>query len=71
MSELAMNTAKLLDMLPEKEQNFAYELMKRMVRAWDPDFTKLTPAEAELLQDAEAESASGEMISHDAIDWDA
>ena len=71
MSELAINTAKLMDMLPEKEQHLAYELMKRMVLAWDPDFTKLTQAEAELLRTAETEIESGETISHDAINWDA
>ena len=43
------------------------EMIKRIVLAWDPDFTKLTPAEAE----AEAEIARGDTVSDDAIDWDA
>ena len=42
--------AEMLDMLPEKEQNFAYELMKKLVLAWDPDFTKLTPDEKKRLE---------------------
>ena len=46
MSELAQKTASMLDMLPAKEQQLAYEMLKRIVLAWDPDFTKVTPAEA-------------------------
>ena len=40
-------------------------------KAWDPDYTKLTDAERATLADAEAEKEAGEMISHDAIDWNA
>ena len=71
MSELAQKTASMLDMLPAKEQQLAYEIMKRIVLAWDPDFTRLTPSEAALLQQAEAEVARGETVSEDDIDWDA
>lgn len=71
MSERAMNMAKLLDMLPDQEQALAYEMLKRIVLAWDPDYTKLTDAERDILAAAEAEREAGEMISHDAIDWDA
>ena len=46
MSNMAMEAARLMDMLPESDQNFAYEFIKKLVRAWDPDFTKLTPEEA-------------------------
>ena len=69
MSELAQKTAKMLDMLPATEQQLAYEMLKRIVLAWDPDFTKLTPAEAEALAEAEAEADAGETVSHDAINW--
>lgn len=71
MSELAMKTAKMLDMLPAGEQELAYEMLKRFVLAWDPDFTRLTPAEAEAVREAEAEIARGETVPDDAIDWDA
>ena len=37
----------LLECLPKTEQNFAYEFIKKLVRAWDPDWTKLTPSEKE------------------------
>lgn len=71
MSELAQKTANMLDMLPAKEQVLAYEMLKRIVLAWDPDFTKITPAEAAILQQAEAEIERGETVSDDEIDWDA
>lgn len=70
MSELARDTAKLLDMLPDDEQVLAYELVKRLVLAWDPDFTRLTPAEAEALKRAEEEANRGELIDAGAVDWD-
>ena len=71
MSELAQRTAKMMDMLPEHEQALAFEMLKRIVLAWDPDFTKLTEAEALSLQLAEDELAKGDTIPHDAIKWDA
>ena len=30
-----------------------HKLIKKLVLAWDPDFTKLTPEEAKLLNEAE------------------
>lgn len=71
MSELAQKTASMLDMLPVKEQELAFEMLKRIVLAWDPDFTKATPAEITALREAEAEIERGETVSDGAIDWDA
>ena len=71
MSELAQKTAAMLDMLPDTEQKLAYEFVKRIVLAWDPDFTKLTPTEAAAVEKAEAEYLSGDTVSDGAIDWDA
>ena len=61
-------TAAMLEMLPEAEQNFAFEFVKRLVLAWDPDFTKVTPSEK-----AEIDHAinNGEYINAEDIDWDA
>lgn len=66
MSAQAQQIAAMLDMLPEQERNLAFELVKRIVLAWDPDYTKLTPKEAAEL--AEAESSG--YIDADEIDWD-
>ena len=70
-----MNTAtkqaiELMEILPESEQNFALEFIKKLVLAWDPDYTKVTPAERKVLEDAERDIAENGTISHDAINWD-
>lgn len=67
MSSKAMQIAEMFDMLPEQEQTLACEMLKRIVLAWDPDFTKLTPKERKELEEAEADP---EFISIDNIDWD-
>ena len=56
----------MFEMLPEQEQELAYETVKRFVLAWDPDFTKVTPEERRRIDEAEK---SG-FISDDEIDWD-
>lgn len=53
MSELSVKAAEMIDMLPNDEQKLAYELIRRLVLAWDPDFTKTTPAEESAIQEAE------------------
>ena len=67
MSEKVMKMAEMLNMLPEQDQNLAYEFIKKMVLAWDPDFTKLTPNEAKELEEAENDP---EVFSDEDIDWD-
>lgn len=66
MSNVAMDAARLLDMLPEADKNFAYEFIKKLVLAWDPDFTKVTSEEASRIADAE----NSGFISETEIDWD-
>ena len=66
MSNVAMDAARLLDMLPEEDKNFAYEFIKKLVLAWDPDFTKVTSEEASRIADAE----NSGFISETEIDWD-
>jgi len=66
MSEKTMQIAEMLDMLPESDRNLAYELIKKMVLAWDPDYTKLTPSELKRLEEAEADP---EFIDINDIDW--
>jgi len=66
MSSIAIDTAKMIDILPTEDQKFAFEFVKKLVLAWDPDFTKVTPEEAKRIAAAEE---SG-FISEDEIDWD-
>ena len=67
MSTATRKIVDLMEILPESEQNFALEFVKKLVLAWDPDFTKLTPAERKELDEAMADR---ETIPHDASDWD-
>ncbi len=66
MSNVAMDAARLLDMLPEDDKNFAYEFIKKLVLAWDPDFTKVTSEEAGAIAAAE----NSGFIDEADIDWD-
>jgi predicted transcriptional regulator len=59
---MAQEIANMIDMLPEGEQNLAYEVMRRMVLAWDPDFTKATPADIAAMERGLADYARGEAI---------
>lgn len=65
MSNITMEAARLMESLPESEQNFALEFIKKLVRAWDPDYTKLAISEAEALKEAEQ---SG-FVDEEDIDW--
>ena len=62
---MAIDAARLMDMLPDEDKSFAYEFIKKLVKAWDPDFTKVTPEEARRIEAAEQ---SG-FIAEDDIDW--
>jgi len=69
MSAMAKQITDMVDMLPAQEQSLAFELIKRLVLAWDPDFIKVTPAEAMELEAADAEFARGEFVRHEDINW--
>ena len=65
MTQVVQESVKMLEMLPESEQEFASQFIKRLVLAWDPDFTRVTPDEAARIHAAED---SG-FISEENIDW--
>ena len=65
MSDKTLQIAEMLDMLPEQEQNLACEMLKRIVLAWDPDFTKTTEQER---KDIEAAEQSG-FVDESNINW--
>lgn len=67
MSATTKQVIDLMEILPESEQNFALEFIKKLVLAWDPDFTKLTPLERKELEEAIADP---ETVPHEAINWD-
>ena len=70
MTQIVRESVKMLEMLPESEQEFASQFIKRLVLAWDPDFTKLACEERERLEAAEKRMDSGEYIKDSEIEWD-
>lgn len=69
MAPIAQQIADMVDMLPEQDQALAFELVKKLVLAWDPDFTKVTPFERVQLDQAEAEMNAGDYMTENAINW--
>lgn len=67
MSERTKEMFQLVDMLPESEQDFISEMIKRVVLAWDPDFTKVTDSERQRMDQAEQELKNGEYVSHEDV----
>lgn len=70
MSAVTKEAINLMEILPESDQNFALEFIKKLVLAWDPDYTKVTPAERKALEETEKDIADNGTISHDNINWD-
>ena len=66
MSSIALEAARLMDALPEEDKAFAYEFIKKLVLAWDPDFTKVTADEAKRIEEAE----NSGYLDAEEIDWD-
>jgi hypothetical protein len=61
---------RLYNFLPDVDKDFALTFMKKLVLAWDPDFTKLTPVERADLDAAREDFRNGKAVSHADIDWD-
>ena len=67
MATIAQQITEMIDILPEAEQGLAFEVVKRLVLAWDPDYTKVTESEAAELEAAEMEIARGDFVSEEDI----
>ena len=70
MAPIAQQIADMVDMLPEKDQALAFELVKKLVLAWDPDFTKVTPAEKAEIDRATVEMEAGDYLTDQAVNWE-
>ena len=66
---LTEKTISMLEMLPEDDVNLVYMMVERLIKSWDPDFTKLTKKEAVELHQIISEMDNGEYVSDDEIDW--
>ena len=67
---ISQRIAQMVDILPEADQTLALELVKKLVIAWDPDFTKVTPTERAAMEQAVNELDAGEYVTDNQINWD-
>lgn len=62
-----LQTAELLDILPDEDVAMVNALIEKLVIAWDPDFTKVTARERALLEKGESEIKNGDYISEEDV----
>ena len=48
MSTLVMDTARMMYELPADDQRFAYEIVKKLTRLWNPGFFNSKPEERDI-----------------------
>jgi len=65
LKDTTLQTAELLDILPDEDVSIVNALIKKLVIAWDPDFTKVTARERELLEESDFEMKSGDFVSEE------
>lgn len=70
MAPIAQQIAQMVDMLPEADQTLALELVRKLVLAWDPDYTRATPSEDAAMAQAVKEMEAGDYVLDSAINWD-
>ena len=67
---ISQQIAQMVDILPDTDQKLAFELVRKLVLAWDPDFTKATAEERAVMDQAIRELEAGEFVTADHINWD-
>ena len=70
MAPIAQQIAQMVDMLPETDQALALELVKKLVLAWDPEYTRATPSEDAAMEQAIREMEAGDYVPDNEINWD-
>lgn len=67
MRAMVKETVQMLEMLPENEVKTINDLVKLLVRSWDPDFTKVTEEERARMDVADAELKNGIYFTEDEV----
>lgn len=70
MAPVAQQIAQMVDMLPAADQALALELVRKLVLAWDPDYTRATPSEDAAMDQAVRELEAGDYLTDKDINWD-
>ena len=58
----------MVEILPE-EQALAFAMVRKLVLAWDPEYTKATPEEDSAMNQAVKELFAGDYALDSEIDW--
>lgn len=67
MKATTLQIAELIDILPEEDVAIVDAFVKKLVHAWDPDFTRVTASERESLEESDAEMKKGEFIPEEEV----
>lgn len=70
MAPIAQQVAHMVEMLPEEDQALAFAMVRKLVLAWDPEYTKATPEEDAAMDQAVKELAAGDYVLDSEINWD-
>ena len=68
-NSLTTKTISMLEMLPDEDIDLVYKMVERLVKTWDPDYTKLTSDEANELRQIMSEMDNGEFVTDEDMDW--
>ena len=66
---ISQQIAQMVETLPDADQVLALELVRKLVLAWDHDFTKAAPGEHAEMERAVKELDAGEYVTDDQINW--
>lgn len=60
-------TIQMINMLPDEELGLIHAIVKKVIKAWDPDFTKLTAVEKKQLEQSEKSFSDGNYFSSEDV----
>lgn len=66
---LAQKVAQMVEILLKEDQALAFAMVRKLVLAWDPEYTKATPEEDSAMNQAVKELLSGDYALDSEIDW--
>jgi hypothetical protein len=70
MNATIQQATTLMEGLPDDMQMRALEFIENLVREWDSDYTKVTPAERKALEEIERDMKENGTIPAEKIKWE-
>lgn len=67
MTALTKQTIEMIEMLPDEEICIVHTLVAKIIKAWDPDFTKVTVEEKKRLEEITAQIEKGVYFSEEEV----